>query len=441
MNTIKLWVDMNDKKTISSNEILLILFECFLAVCAFFISNNTIKIAIFVFIFYSTWFLKRLNPTLILFTILPTMNFEAGWLPTILISLPAYINTYTFRGKNKKEDVALFVLLIITVSISFVGGINSQMSTLIWFIRCIIAFITVSRSNATEDRFRIYAYSQFLVIVSILLIQLLDGSLSLYWGRLALNGNVRDLANYIAVPTFMAAMSLLVKGKRNRKLLVDFAILCICIFIALATSSRGVLLSVFVAVLAYYLFSERGHSYKKVLTVSVIALLTVFLANCVSSLGYFNTERILVDENGGFNGRTEIWGDYLDYEFSNFNTALFGFGPGEIAKMDMNGHYSHSLFMDWLFSYGSVGMFVLAIILIRIIHLLLSSKSKFRLSLFLLSCFLFSTHGVITNDMFYILVGVSYCGLGMNDGLLVKKEKRENETTLKEKKICAQFCI
>ena len=163
--------------------------------------------------------------------------------------------------------------------------------------------------------------------------------------------------------------------------------------------------------------------------------MTVFLANYVSSLGYFKTDRILVDENGGLNGRTEIWGEYLDYEFSSINTALFGFGPGEIAKMDINGHYSHSLFMDWLFSYGIVGMLIFVIILIRILRLLLSSKSNFKLSLFLLSCFLFSTHGVITNDMFYILIGVSCCNLGMNDKLLMEKGK--NEGNFEEKKVRA----
>lgn len=419
----------NKIKKVDKSEILHLLFYCLLAILTYTISNNTIKIILFSFIFYSALILKKVNTSLLLFVISIAMNFEAGGLLAIVVTLPAYITQSTFKN-IKKREILFVIILILIVLFSFAIGVNTQFKTLLLFMRCILLFITISKSEISEDKFRNYVFFQFLVVGVVLLLQLKNGSISIYWGRLALNDNVRELANLIAIPTLISGTSLLLENKRLLYKIVNLLILGICLFIAFATSSRGMLVSVAISIFVFFMTNKTKFPIKKIFIVLVVLVVSIFVINYISSLGIFKIDRIFVDETGGLNGRTGIWLRYLEEEFSSIRTMFFGFGPGELKRLGISTFYAHSLFLDWLFSFGLFGITYLIMALIKFFISLLKSKNKISLSIFALSCFLFSTHGIITDTLFYILLGISYSILKTNE-----KEIREERALMNENSI------
>lgn len=398
-----------------NNEILLILFECLLAILAFVIDNNTTKILLFILIFYSSYIFKKINPTMLLFSISNAVNFEAGGIATLLITLPAYLNLHTFKNLKNKKNLLIFSILIFIVTLSYLFGINPQFKSVLLFIRCILMLLTLMNSDISENEFKTYVFFKFLIILFILIYQFKTNTISFYWGRLALNGNVRELANAIAIPTFVFGISLLEDKQRILRKIVSLSFFGICLFVLLATSSRGVLFSTFIAIILFYLMTNSKLTFKKVITMTFVFILVFYIINYISSLDIFKVDRILVDETGGLNGRTTIWAQYLKYQFSSIKTALFGFGPGDVRRLRISSFYSHSLFLDWLFSFGILGFVYIILFLWRLFVKLLSTKNKFYISLLILALFLFSTHGIITDTLFYILIGSSFWAIKNNE--------------------------
>ncbi len=114
-----------------------------------------------------------------------------------------------------------------------------------------------------------------------------------------------------------------------------------------------------------------------------------------------------IDEEG-FNGRTDIWNYYWGLiRDGGLIHILFGLGPGDIKRLSYTMNmYSHSTYLDIVFSYGLVGgAFMVGGIIAAIIKTVKSKSIVLIAALAGLFTNYFS-HGTVANFTFYIILAL-----------------------------------
>ncbi len=388
---------MNKRKTV------LFVFYFLLAVISYFVNSQEIRVLLLATIIYSATFIKGINQFLVYMCVGVVLH-TGSPVSTLLVSLPLYLSMSSVRSATHWAFPLIIVIGLAFLSYYF--GIDSQFSTMAVFFSSLLIFVQVLDSSVTPEEFFDYTVLATAIIVTILFLDALNGNLNLRFGRLAINDNIRDLADLVSIPAFLS-WSLLFVGNKRKALLLIIGI--VSSFVLLLTVSKGALISTALGVFFVILASGKKTMLKNslLLLLVVVPILIVVYRYSSTNLEGFHLDR-LTEEYNGFSGRTDIWSMYAGALFSNTDTVLFGFGPGDIKRLLYSDMYAHSLFLDMFFSYGVLMSAVWIVVLFLLARSIIKSGVSLALGLLVFTIFLYSTHGVVTAPMFYVLMALSY---------------------------------
>lgn len=378
---------------------------CVAAVLAYFTESIPMKLALLGAAMYSTYVFKFTNPIFLFIGISLSAATMESFMAIMLISLPLYYNKRLITWGGIVPHLPILALVGVFGFISFATGIQPNPNTMLLFFMGIYLLIVASAKPFDTEELFYYMVFTFFVVVGILILQLLRGELFILYGRLAIDGNIRDLADMVAIPTFASFGYLMVAKTTFRQKLFYLSVGLISTFMLLATLSKGAIITVIASLAVIYIMSGKL-SVAKILGLGVVAIGVYLIFNFVNDIDVLSTGRLL-EEDEGFSGRTGIWETYYSNMVSDPIHALFGFGPGDVKRLLLSEYYSHSLFFDVLFSYGYVMFIFLSIVLLKIGLYVYKSRNSFALGLFVFTCLIYATHGVCTHNQFYILIGLS----------------------------------
>ena len=373
-----------------------------LAVATFFVSNPVLKTVFLSIILYSATFAKDVNQFLVYMSIGVVLHIGGSPIWVLVASLPLYVSLSSYRSAIKRL-IPLGVVMILAL-LSYHFGVESQFSTMAVYFSSLLVFVQVLDSRVSEEDLFSYAVLTAMIIVVILLLCSLRGELTLRYGRLAINGNIRELANVISVPVFLS-WSMLIMRKKKKFLYIIVGV--VSSFVLLLTISKGAIVAIIVSLLLVYLLTSRRSPINTSLILLIVIPILYFVFQYASGLEDFHFERLEEDFNG-FSGRTDIWAYYFDSFFENNQTILFGFGPGDLKRLSIFDMYAHSLFLDMLFCYGFLMAFVWVVVFVYIARIVFKFKNPLAIGLFVFTILLYSTHGVVTDPMFFVLLATSY---------------------------------
>lgn len=331
-----------------------------------------------------------------------------------LILLGFFLKNISMVYSLKKGILFIFGLMII--AISYLLGTESDINTAILMTICLFMVVVLlnNRSFLTVDNIGLCIWGYIVRGVTVLLYllgQAISGDISFNYGRLSYNGDVKLISVIVAIP-----IVLLLSVKLDKKRLYSnfdfgkFGYIIVTAFsiVLLLTAARGVLLAVAVSLLGQFLLSKQKQKYIfKILPIAI--LLIIFITNNLENSS-FRLNRIFdSDEFASGNGRTEIWGTYINLILDQgIGRFLFGLGPGEISRISNIGYYAHSTYLDFFFSYGILGFIVMLISELTVLVKTLISKDLPMVALFLLSIIMYTTHGSSADVVLYVLQALIY---------------------------------
>lgn len=390
------------------NKIKLIIWlaACWVAaILAYFTESVPMKLALLGATMYSTYKFKFTNPIFLYIGISLSAATMESFMAIMLISLPLYLNKRLFTWKEITPHLPIIALIGFLGFISFATGIQANPNTMMLFFMGIYLLIVASSKPFDTEELFYYMVFTFFVVAGILFMQLLRGEIFILYGRLAIDGNIRDLADMVAIPTFASFGYLMVAKTSIRQKILYISVGFISSFLLLATLSKGAIITVIASLAVIYARSGKI-TLGKALGLLIVAGVLYFIFNFVKGIDTLSAGR-LFEEDEGFSGRTDIWDTYYSSMVADPIHALFGFGPGDVRRLNLSEYYSHSLFFDVLFSYGYVMFLFLSFVLLKLGFYVYKSKNCFAFGLFVFTCLIYATHGVCTHNQFYILIGLS----------------------------------
>ena len=260
--------------------------------------------------------------------------------------------------------------------------------------------------NYQSEDIKNYAISGIIIVLIIMLIAGSKGNIKLMYGRLSINDSIRDLANAVSVPLYLLFISLIksIEEKKKKNLIMYIGII-FGTFVLLATLSRGAIIAIIAGLIVMF-FMSKIPTQKKISYSIIIVSIAAIIIGYLSTNDLIRTERLFNNSNG-LNGREEIWLTYLNELNRDTPTLLFGFGPGDVTRLNINDAYTHSLILDILFSYGIIGFIFFIILLLGIIWKAFKSKNATAMGIIVFALLTYSTHGVSTASAFYIMLGIA----------------------------------
>ena len=331
------------------------------------------------------------------------------WLVRIVPPFFAYV--FDKKGQIKTKYVFFLLSTFLLFLISYILGMNSDLSTVVIQMFVLIVFLIVSQIHQKETLYMIY-FSFILagLLISFLVFcQLITGSAIKLWGyRLTYNGSVRTLSSALAIPLFYFFIQLIVPTNSKTNIGVNFLFICILLCISallILTYSRGVIISVLVALLYIIITQLRKVNLKLILGLAFSILVVAIVLNNVE------INDAMFEGLASGNGRTGLWNFFwVKMKEGGAVRCLFGFGPGDLTRIAENtnygGFYAHSVLFDYLFSYGIVGFLLLLMMGLNIFLKLIKTKSTLLMALYMLTALLYLTHGNALNLHFHVLLGL-----------------------------------
>lgn len=381
-----------------------LLLYAILLILGYFSTNEYIKLAIVIFVFYTGWVYRVCNLALLYVAVAVAIDISLPVFVTMVATAPLYFCALRGRSISRKSLLSVIMFGAI-VLISFMLGTDSNIRTAGLFILALFLFMGMSEKEYYFSEVKKYAYLAFIVVGAIFLIQIFNGGITLMYGRLSLNDNIREAANAIAFPLIVSLESLLNGAIKNKsETFFNILIIAVGTLILIATLSKGTIIAVFVAFGVSFLLI-KGRTGRKVFLFILAGIVLYVVINYLSSLDLFRLER-LTEGSSGFSGRIDIWQGYLSEMGKDVKTVFFGFGPGDIKRLGISSYYSHSLFMDVLFSYGIVGMTAFTGMVVDAGLKVFRSRNIAAISLFVFICLLCATHGSSTYLTFYVVMAV-----------------------------------
>ena len=370
------------------------------------IPNSYAKTAVFAFVLYTAWITKCAKPSLLFMISSVLLNFEIGGTIWVLATLPAYLGRSLFRKQMKLKELLYVMVTLGALALSLLLGEKANGNTLLLLLLCFCAYFTLVNDPCDEEEIKAYAVCGLIIVLVALSGSITEGSDGLKSGRLSINDNIRSLANATAISLMLLVSCMLntVRRKSNRNMLF-YAAVIVGVVILFATLSKGAILAFGAGVVTIFLMAKMP-LHKKLIIGAVFIVVVAFVLNKLSQNEALNTDRLMENEEG-FNGRTDIWLTYWKEMTRSAGRLLFGFGPGDLLRMRIINYYAHSLFLDILFSYGVVGCLLVISGFVVAWRKILLSKKPLAISLMIFAILLYATHGIANNSSYYIIMGVA----------------------------------
>lgn len=164
--------------------------------------------------------------------------------------------------------------------------------------------------------------------------------------------------NYLSCIIGMAIISSIILLSTQQKVrLIERAIWLSTAVLSFATqlllASRGGILAVVAALVFMLLNSKTKVSYKILILLTCVIVVTVLYY-----MGYFSLiEYRMANDAGGGSGRIDIWADKLSYYVNSSNIFQILFGLGPVSALNIGDKYAafHNDFVAILCGYGVVG--------------------------------------------------------------------------------------
>lgn len=331
----------------------------------------------------------------------------------VIVVFPVFYR-FCLKSKDKlvvsNQTMVILLLSIILFIASYITGIETMWSTVIVQMLIIMCYLGI-RNMANESSIKLLIFSfvfQGILMLIVVSLQILDGSVIWLWGRrLTYNGSVRTLSSTLAFACVFFFISF-IREKEHffKKIIYAFVSLLFTVFIIL-TYSRGVLIALILTFFVFLFYNNR-----RMRLLSKISLIIVFavLLLVINGIG-LDYEMMFNDINTG-SGRFEIWLFYFQRMVEGgFLRLLLGFGPGNLTRIvsgtAFESYYSHSVFFDYLFSYGVLGLFIPVYFVISFIITNKTNKNGIALSVFLLTITMYFSHGNSASLEFHALLAMA----------------------------------
>lgn len=332
----------------------------------------------------------------------------SGTLSTILTCIMLaglYIRNFGIFRRLRGWGVLIGGILL--VLISYIVGINPVITTAMLMILCIASVVYI----LNEDNYKgllmvLFGYfSSGISIASYFIIGLIKGWQMTVYGRLSFSGDIKTVAITVAIPLVLILCCTL-KGNRvfanAGNIIIDYVLIAIFSTIVILTGARGVLLGIAIAVLMFALM-QKGNG--KIIKIAILIILFLFAIFYFSNNTSFRLERLwATEEFASGNGRTEIWGSYIDYiSHKGPIRLLFGLGSGDLRRLGVINSYAHSTFFDIFMAYGIVGFTFFVITECVMLRRLVKAKCDIAFALNIMLIIIYAFHGSAANSFFYTI--------------------------------------
>ncbi len=327
----------------------------------------------------------------------------------MLVFLMSILAIFGNKKTLDKMGIKYLYALVLAISISFVFGKMLDWRRLFSIILLVGAMFAsgVMFIKGKQSLMIVSLLSVGIVVAIISYYNMLNG-LMLYSNdyRMTYNDNVRKLANAIAFPLFYVSCKVLHEIRKAKMIpsIIWIVIMLSLAYLLIMTYSRGVIIAILLSVSSILLFNKnKNRSYR----ISII----IFLFILIYAIQNVQIESDRMTDDQSSIARLDLWSYMIRGLTENPIRVLFGFGIVNMKELlygsAFDGYYSHSVFLDYLFSTGLIGFVVLLTFLWSIIKKLYS-YNEFYLGLFVLTVFMFVSHGDSTSVLYYALMGLCY---------------------------------
>ncbi len=333
-----------------------------------------------------------------------------------IIALPA-IFVYLLN-KNKyinKQDLLIILYVCLFLGLSTILGYQTNYVTAIVQLFAILQYTIVCNINNESKNYLIYfslILSGVLIAITVIL-QLIDGSAIFLHGgdRLTYDGSVRTLSTALSLPIYYLLSRYILPQKKRLgifKEIVLFIIMIVMAGLLILTYSRGVLISVIIAV-SYIIFVRKSSiSVKQLLSYFILFVGLILLIVNID----IDTDLLFHNITNG-NGRTEIWRTYFKrLSESGPLNFIWGFGPGEsqriIVGTQFDGYYVHSAILDYFFSFGLLGLGFFVFMIVRGFIQAKKHGNIFAQGLLILTILVFATSNIASSMQMHVMLALVY---------------------------------
>lgn len=342
------------------------------------------------------------------------MNARISLLLNVISVMVAFFD-YVLKYKVILRKDCLFVLGA-TIGVLLCVICGQDVAVVTGFLQLmLLTWYLISTKAYTKNKNSLFLLAFILagvfMLISILL-QITNNTATLLWGnRLTFNGSVRTLSSALAVPMYYCCVKLLLPQNKSvsllRKILI-FIVLAVMSYILILTYSRGVIISLLIAIFYLVASQIKKMTSKKMVFYILLFGLAAYLLTQMDIDGELMTSGL-----SSGSGRMDIWSFFFErMESRGFFGLLVGFGPGDINRITagtvMSGAYAHSTLLDYVFSYGIIGVCLLGYMLIRSFLIAKKTRDPMIMGLLILTISLYSTHGNSANYAFHLLLGLVY---------------------------------
>jgi len=399
----------------------------FMLSLSYIVPNQNLKLLIIAMVFYSAWLFDLCNTTLLLLVSTILLNFDGNSLLSLAVILPAFFSKKILTKKFPIKKLLFYICLCFFAILSYLFGENPNIFTLLLFLLCWIIYESASVEELDINEIQKFAMMGIVFICLVLATSLDNNSTVLMYGRLSINDNIRELANAASISVLLLFCTYFVNTKDRGNSVIRIFLLGVGLLILLLTLSKGAIFALIGTLVVLMLFSKISFS-KKFIVISLFIIFGMIMMHYFSSNNSFRIQRLFEENPNGLSGRTAIWTTYWEAMESSPLTFFFGFGPGDIKRLNIISYYSHSLILDVLFSYGIVGFVLFGVMVVREFIRSITSRNNLSLAILVFALLLFSTHSTATNTSFYILMGIS--SAMSSKVILERSEQDEKSSTL-----------
>ena len=282
----------------------------------------------------------------------------------------------------------LFVLwaaLSIFWSISIDASLERALSYFLLFLLIFSGtFFRYTESEIKKVKYALAWSSRLTAVIMLIFAEYIEGR---FW----LKGIIEENPNYLCAYFAFGIVFAIEKLTQNKKIfpkLMAIAELCLYFYLVLVSGSRGGLLAVAAAAIAYSLTFGKNTAKNTFVKIILVVFLFVLFSILLDNLPEFLKERFTVDdviESGG-TGRVDLWKQTFDlFETSSIFRQLFGYGSGTIlVAFTQHGYHTvnvaHNIFLENLADLGIVGVALYSIAIFLFIKSSFKEKDKFSFS-------------------------------------------------------------